>query len=106
MKKFFAMSLVGLGMGAFALSAEEITGYISDSHCGAKHSTVSEKNTQCVEKCLKGGADPVLVTDGKVMKIDAASKDKAVAMAGEKVKVEGTVEGDTVKVDSMEKVSE
>ena len=105
MKKIFVASLIGLGMGAFALSAEEMTGYVSDAHCGAKHNMVSEKNTQCVEKCLKGGADAVLVSDGKVMKIDAESQEKAKKMAGEMVKVSGTVEGDTIKVDSMEKAS-
>lgn len=107
MKKLFVGSLLGLGLCALTVSAEEVTGYISDAHCGAKHSSVSEKNTKCVkDMCIKGGADPVLVSNGKVMKFDAASKEKAVAMAGEMVKISGTVEGDTIKIDSIDKASE
>lgn len=106
MKKLFAGSLLCVALGAAALSAEEITGYVSDSHCGVKHNMVSEKNTKCVkDMCIKGGAEPVLVSNGKVMKFDAASKEKAVAMAGENVKVSGTVDGDTIKVDSIDKAN-
>ena len=106
MKKLFSVSLLAASLGSGLLAAEEVTGYVSDAHCGAKHSSVSEKNTKCVkDMCIKGGSDPVLVSNGKVMKFDAASKDKAVAMAGENVKVTGTVDGDTIKVDSIEKAS-
>jgi hypothetical protein len=107
MKKLLVGSLLGLGLCAFTVSAEEITGYISDAHCGAKHHEVSEKNTKCVkDMCIKGGADPVLVSNGKVMKFDSASKEKATALAGENVKISGTVDGDTIKVDSIDKASE
>lgn len=106
MKKLFVQSMFGIALVAGAVSAEEITGYVSDSHCGAKHNTVSEKNTKCVkDMCIKGGSDPVLVSNGKVMKFDAASREKAVAMAGENVKVMGTVDGDTIKVDSIDKAN-
>jgi hypothetical protein len=82
--------------------AEEITGYISDSHCGAKHHEVSEANTKCVESCLKNG-EPVLVVGDKVMKFDADSAVKAKEFAGQDVKIDGSMEGDTVKIASIEK---
>jgi hypothetical protein len=105
MKKLLFASALSLSLCSFVASAEEMTGYISDAHCGKTHNTVSEKNTACVTKCIGGGADPVLVSDGKVMKFDAESKDKAKALAGEKVKIDGTMEGDTIKINSIEKAS-
>lgn len=87
---------------SFAAFGDEMSGYISDSHCGAKHDTVSDANTKCIQGCMKHGSDPVLVSQGKVYKIDADSRAKAAALAGESVKVEGTVNGDTVTISSIE----
>ena len=89
------LSLAGIGF------AEEMTGVISDAHCGAKHSTASADAAKCVSGCLKGGADPVLVSGGKVYKLDAGSREKAAAFAGQNVKVDGTVNGDTITVSSI-----
>ncbi len=105
MKKLFFASFLAVSVCSLAASAEEMTGYISDSHCGKAHNSPSEKNTACVNKCLGGGSDPVLVSNGKVMKFDADSKDKAKALAGENVKIDGTMDGDTIKVNSIEKAS-
>jgi len=69
--------------------------------CGAKHSSPSAANTKCVEKCIGGGSDPVLVSDGKVIKLDSDSKDKAKALAGKNVTVDGTMEGDALKINSI-----
>jgi hypothetical protein len=86
--------------GAFA---EQITGYVSESHCGAKHSSVSKANTQCIDACLKRGSQPVLVKNGEVMKFDEASQKEAVAHAGQDVNIDGTVNGDTVTISSIQK---
>lgn len=99
---FFAGSICAVG----AL-ADDMSGYISDSHCGAKHSSVSAANTKCVsDMCIKGGADPVLVSDGKVMKFDADSKEKAKPFAGQMVKIDGTMDGDTIKINSIDKAAD
>ena len=103
MKKLFLASILTASLCSFAASAEEMTGYISDSHCGKAHSSPSEKNTACVTKCLGSGSDPVLVTNGKVMKFDADSKDKAKELAGDNVKIDGTVNGDIISIHSIEK---
>lgn len=101
MKKLAFAVLLGstFCLGVFA---DDLSGYISDAHCGAKHDAVTAANTKCVNTCLKGGADPVLVSDGKVMKFDSDSKAQAVAHAGEMVKIDGTVTGDTVKINSIQ----
>jgi hypothetical protein len=101
MKKLMAVSAFALSFGAAMAMADTMSGYVSESHCGAKHSEVSDANTKCVNACLKGGSDPVLVSDGKVYKFDSASKDKAKAMAGQKVTVDGSLSGDTVTVNSI-----
>jgi hypothetical protein len=83
MKKFVLATFLVASVGSVAAVADQMTGYISESGCGAKHSAVSAANTKCVEACIKKGSDPVLVSEGKVMKFDADSKEKAKAFAGQ-----------------------
>jgi hypothetical protein len=86
----------------FAMSAfaAEWTGTISEDHCGAKHAAGTAADQKCVETCVKGGAKPVLVSDGKVLKIADASKVQN--YLGKRVVVKGTLDGDTVTIDSVE----
>ena len=49
---------------------------------------------------MKGGATPVLVSDGKVLKI--ADTSKVQDFLGKKVVVKGDLEGDTVTIASIE----
>ena len=101
MKTIVLASILGASICLSAF-AEDLTGYISDAHCGAKHDSVSDANTKCINGCLKGGADAVLVSNGKVMKFDSESREKAAAHAGQNVKIDGTVTGDTVKINTIE----
>ncbi len=103
MKKFVLATFLVASVGSVAALADQITGYVSEAGCGAKHSTVSAANTKCVEGCIKKGSDPVLVSEGKVMKFDADSKEKAKAFAGQNVKIDGTMDGDVVKINSIDK---
>jgi len=103
MKKFVLATFLVASVGSVAALADQITGYVSEAGCGAKHSTVSAANTKCIEGCLKKGSDPVLVSEGKVMKFDADSKEKAKAFAGQNVKIDGTMDGDVVKINSIDK---
>jgi len=103
MKKSMVISVAALGLMSLSAFGEQVTGYISDSHCGKAHNKVSDANTACIKKCTGAGSDPVLVSSGKVMKFDADSKQKAVAHIGEEVKIDGTVDGDVIKVSSIDK---
>lgn len=94
MKQFALVAL--FAVSAFAA---EWKGTISDAKCGAAHADASEKSMKCVNGCVKGGQKAVLVSDGKVMQI--ANQDKVAAHLGHKVTVTGTLEGDTVTVDSV-----
>jgi hypothetical protein len=103
MKKFVLATFLVASVGSVAALADQITGYVSEAGCGAKHATVSAANTKCVEACIKKGSDPVLVSEGKVMKFDADSKEKAKAFAGQSVKIDGTMDEGVVKITSIDK---
>ena len=95
MKKF----AFGLAMSACLAFAGEYKGTISDAKCGAAHADASPKAMKCVAGCVKNGVAPVFVTDGKVLKIADASKVNE--HLGHKVTITGTIDGDTIKVDSV-----
>jgi len=103
MKKLLFASALTLSLCSVGAFAEEITGYVSESHCGAAHNSPSAANTSCIKKCLGGGTDPVLVSDGKVMTFDSDSKTKAKAYAGDNVKIDGSKNGDVITIASIEK---
>jgi hypothetical protein len=95
MKKVLILAAI-CSFGAFA---EEWSGTISDSHCGAMHADASEKSIACAKKCISGGADPVLLVGDKVYKID--NKDAVKGHEGHKVTVTGKLDGDTVHIDKV-----
>jgi hypothetical protein len=76
------------------------TGYITDSKCGVK--AAHEGARECTVKCVKEGAKYVFVDDAdkKVYAIDDQSK--VADHAGHHVTVKGTVDGDTLKLSSIE----
>jgi hypothetical protein len=94
-----AVLLVAAG---FAFAADStMTGYISDSHCGAKGAR--EGHAECAAKCVSDhGGKYVFVDDAdhKVYAIDA--QDKVAAHAGHHVTVKGTVDGDNLKLASID----
>lgn len=61
MKRTIAMLVVALStapLAAHAAGATKVTGWISDSMCGAKHAGTG---AACAKKCLEGGEKPVFV---------------------------------------------
>ena len=102
MKIKFATEL-GLTLCAAVLTLgadTTMTGYISDSHCGAKGS--NDKHAECAAKCVKEhDAKYVFVNDAdhKVYAVDA--QDKLAAHAGHHVTVTGSVDGDNLKLASV-----
>ena len=101
MKKVWMVVSIGALLAVSAL-AESMSGTISDANCGAKHAAAAASDTACVKSCIKRGAAPVFVSDGKVYKISKDSQDKVTALAGEKVTVNGKVTGDTIAIESAE----
>jgi cellobiose phosphorylase len=94
----FAATMAMAGDGSW-------TGWISDSQCGAKGANA--KARECTIKCVKEhGAKYVFVNDAdhKVYMID--DQDKVADHAGHHVTVKGTVEGDSLKLASIEMAPE
>jgi hypothetical protein len=95
----FAIVLtVGIGMAFTSNSPEHIKGYIGDSHCAESKSDMGAQaaRIKCVQKCMAGGAEAVLVSGDKVYKI---SNQKAVKKyAGKDVEVDANVNNDTIEV--------
>jgi hypothetical protein len=86
---------------AAAALASDWTGYVSETKCGAKHADASAGSIGCVKGCIKGGAKPVLVIDGKVVAI--ANPDKVPeALYGLKVTVTGELKDEAVEIESIE----
>jgi hypothetical protein len=92
---------VSLLTAALAMAADGTwTGWIADSKCGAK--AAHDGARECTITCVKQGAKYVFVDDAdkKVYVVDA--QEKVADHAGHHVKVTGTVEGDTLKLASID----
>ena len=103
MKLRFATGLaLALFAGALAMAAGDgsWTGYISDSKCGVK--AAHEGARECTIKCAKAGEKYVFVNDvdKKIYAID--DQEKVAEHAGHHVTVKGTVDGDTLKLTSID----
>jgi hypothetical protein len=86
---------------AAAALAGEWTGYVSETKCGAKHNDGSAASVACVKACIKGGAKPVLVVDGKVVAISNTDKVPE-ALYGLKVTVTGEMKDDALEIASID----
>lgn len=56
------LALSSMPVMAADMNAAKVSGYISDSKCGAMHNG-SAPNAACVKKCIDGGAKAVFVDD-------------------------------------------
>jgi hypothetical protein len=77
-------------------------GNISDSMCGLKHMMPGESDKQCTLDCVKAGSKYVLadLANGKVYQLTDQKKPEQ--FAGQRVKVTGTLKGDTISVTAIE----
>lgn len=104
--RFATLTAATLFAAALTMAADgSWTGWISDSQCGVKGA--NDKAGECTTKCVKEhGAKYVFVNDAdhKVYAID--DQDKVADHAGHHVTVKGTVEGDSLKLDSIEMAPE
>jgi hypothetical protein len=104
MKRAVALMVVAFSfsvMAARAADSSKISGWISDSMCGAKHAGTG---AACVKKCIEGGMQPVFVDESKkeVWKID--NPDAVKGFYGDHVTVAATADTEkkSVHIDSIE----
>lgn len=102
MKVRFAMALaLSLFAGALAMAGDgSWTGYITDSKCGVK--AAHEGARECTIKCVQAGSKYVFVNDADKKVYAIGDQDKVAAHAGHHVTVKGTVDGDTLKLSSID----
>jgi len=80
-------------------------GNVSDSMCGLKHIMPGKTDKECTLECVKAGSKYVLAdpATGKVYQLSDQKKPEE--FAGQKVKVTGTLKGDTITVTAIEPAS-
>jgi hypothetical protein len=97
MKKTMTLAALAAVFSFGALGAD-FKGYIIDQNCASK--PAMKGNVACAQRCIKGGAPAVLVTDnGKIYKL--SDQAKATELAGKQVTVSGKLSGDTIDVASI-----
>ena len=114
MKKLAIVTLVILALGTVALAGEgEKTwnGYLIDKMCGAKPERAVNHSKSCTEKCAGSGLG--VVADGKFIAFDEKGNQLGADLLknskqtkGVKIVVEGTQDGDILKVKSLKEAAE
>ncbi len=82
-------------------STNSFIGLVSDSVCGARHKLRDKSAEECTRTCQRAGASFALVAGEKIYKLNGDINDVAV-LAGQKAKVIGTLQGDTITVNSIQ----
>jgi hypothetical protein len=102
MKRIAAILMLVFALSTMSLFAGEWTGYIADAGCAAKKGEEPD-HAACAKSCIERGAEAVLVSGGKVFKLD--KQDEAKKFAGEKVVLTGSAaeDGASIKVDAIRK---
>jgi len=98
-KVVIVLGLILFVSGSVSVAAEKgkWTGWLSDAKCAANGAKASHKG--CSIKCVESGQAIVFVAeDKKVYKLQGA--DKVKSMVGVRVSLSGSMDGDTITVDS------
>jgi hypothetical protein len=87
-------------LAVLAADSSQITGWISDSMCGAKH---AGSGAACVKKCIEGGMKPVFVDDAKKQVWSIDNPDAVKNYYGDHVTVMATADATnkSVHIDSV-----
>src|SRR5213082_2987375 len=84
---------------AFA-QQQSFNGVVTDSMCGAAHMAKDKTPAECTRMCVKDGQKYALATNNKLYTLEGHEAE-LVKLAGQNVMVKGTVNGDTVSVQSI-----
>ena len=91
MKKMVVLAamLLMFGLSAWAAPDQSLTGWISDSKCGAKGANAA--HASCAKNCVDAGEKPVLVTDKDQKMVPIENPDAVKGQVGQHVQVSGTM---------------
>jgi hypothetical protein len=96
-----AMLLCAAAVCLAADAPKTFTGVITDEMCGNDHKMMNvSPDSKCVTECVKAGSKYALLSGTKVYKLSDQSA--PAKFAGQKVKVTGSLAGDTIAVKSVE----
>lgn len=98
MKRLVSFAVAALAFSPLAVLAADstkITGWISDSMCGAKH---AGSGAACVKKCIEGGMKPVFVDDAKKEVWSIDNPDSVKNFYGDHVTVTATADASNKSV--------
>ncbi|MBZ5599969.1 MAG: hypothetical protein LAN83_16775 [Acidobacteriia bacterium] len=103
-----AILVIGAGLTVSSASAggkaQTFTGQVSDAACGAKHTMMPGDDAGCTRACVRHGSKYALVVGDKVYILDTTDKaalEELDKLAGQRAKVTGHAEGDTISVSSV-----
>ena len=106
MKKLLAISslvfvwLMLANVSFAADKAEKISGWVSDSKCGAKGASAS--HADCAKKCASEGASLVIVNDKDKSIVAVDNQEALKGHEGHHVRVTGSMNGDSLHVDKVQ----
>jgi hypothetical protein len=97
-----AAALMPALAGAFAAVAQQqsLTGVVTDSMCGTAHMAKDKTPAACTQMCVKDGMKYALAAEKKVYTLEGHEAELA-NLAGQRVKVKGTLKGDTLLVQEV-----
>jgi len=98
MRKLSAVLLFATALA----SGASMTGFISDSSCGASNGNGSAASRECAKNCINNGAAPVFVSE-KDQKVYKLAGKEVKAHLDYKVRITGEVNGDTITVTEIKK---
>ena len=100
MTKLLLPLFAGAALVFAAAAPKTFSGVITDTMCGKDHSMMNVKpDSKCVAECVKAGSKYALLEGSNVYELsDQKTPEK---FAGQKVKVTGTLEGQTIQVKSI-----
>jgi hypothetical protein len=100
--------VIAVAVGTAACASESTwRGEIGDSACRADHLLDEHANIltprDCALDCVARGAKFVLVSDGSVFALENQDHPGLKELAGQPVQLSGHLEGDTIRMTSIEK---
>jgi hypothetical protein len=73
---------------------------ITDDHCGAKHADADKNPATCARTCVRNGSRYRLIDGDKKYGL-SGMYDQLNEVAGQRVKISGTLAGDTINVSAI-----
>jgi len=78
---------------------QSFSGIITDTHCGARHTNSQRSAAECTRMCVRDGSRYILVNGDQDYKI-SGDPGQMSQLAGQRVKVTGTLTAGTINVAS------